>query len=485
MEKKYNYIFWVKWFFRAALPAVLLVSFSASGFSLEQDIKPVNVNEAEYSALKDRLSVSLFFRGELADRIIDAGLQGRLLELQGGETHSEVRGALLDWIKKNPDKAANLYFYLSRHGSYGVMPAEIKYSKPSWELNPRFLGLIKALKAAAGDRGMSDETLNLSAARLFEGPQVPPEARGIEPDRARAEGTAFFSGYADYKLNRAGLEKELKNLRGWTDSLRDGKETGDASETQRRLFDEAFSAYGAFTAAASAFKSRSALTAGESAGLEKSRRVLKGKLAALTLYEMAGRVHKAAGGLGREDVELIGEAKLLSGNFEKAAGELEAGLYAPGEMARVLRAAGHARAVFCARAGAVKTLSALSLRLERAAGFSCLYDYLFSVYFERFYPDSDCVRARGALQGGEALLRSASARLGRGAPGELGGDLSAELAAFIGSVEIVEKISVFNRRAQFFLWGLIFRPFELEVSASAGKLKFKPAFTFFEITLVK
>jgi hypothetical protein len=389
----------------------------------------------------------------------------------------------LNWIKKNPDKAANLYFYLSGGGSPGAIPAEIKYSVPSWQIHPRFLGLINALITAAGDRGVSDETLNLAAGRLFGGPQALPEAGDIEPGRARAEGTAFFSGYADYKLNRAGLERELSNLRTWTDSLRDGFEPADASKPLAQFFDETFSAYGSFAAAASALKSRSALTAEESAGLEKERRFLRGKLAALTLLELAARVNGAVRGLGAEDAELFGEAKVLSGNLEKAAGDFEARSGAPGDMGRVLGAAGRDCAVFCARAEAAKSLAVLRIRLRQAAGFSCLYDYLSWLGFERFYPGGDYVRARAVLRGGEALLLRARARLDSGAVEDGSGDLPAEMAAFIGSIETVEKISAFNKRAQFFLWGLIFRPAEIEASVSAGKLTFKPSFTFFRIAI--
>ena len=85
-------------------------AFSAPVFSLEPDIKPANINEAEYSALKDRLSVSLFFRGELADKIMDAGLQDRLLKLTGRETRSEIREALLNWIKKTPTRPRTFIF---------------------------------------------------------------------------------------------------------------------------------------------------------------------------------------------------------------------------------------------------------------------------------------------------------------------------------------------------------------------------------------
>jgi len=489
---------------RTALPAVLVFAFAAGGFCLDFEIKPVNVSEAadsatgpaagqshaEYARLKDRIRISLFFRGELADKIMDAGLQKRLLKLSGLQSRASVREALLGWIKKNPDEAANLYFYLSRSGSPGALPAEIKYSLHSWEITPRFLGLINALTAAAGNKKLADETLNLAAGRLFEGPQASPESPGVEPGRSRTGEAGFFSGCADYRLNRAGLEREMLKLRGWTDALREGFKTSgesleasrniEAPSPRRRLLDETLAAYGAFAANVCALRSRSALTREESAGLEKERNYLRSKLAALTLLELAARVNGAARGLGGEDAWLFEEAGVLSGSFEKAARNFEEGAAEPAEIARVLPEAGRACAGFCVRASAARSLLKLRARLD-AAGFSCLYDYLSCWFLERFYPETAYARARGAMAGRASVLSRARRRLKLAGLEDTDGDLEGEISAFSGSLEIVEKASAANRRAQFFLWGIFFRPVELEFSFSDGKLSFKPVFTFFRI----
>ena len=473
----------------------LFFAFSALAFREDPEIKPANVNEAEYASLKDRISISLFFRGELADKIMDAGLQTRLLNLSGRESRSEVREALLGWIKRNPAEAANLYFYLSRSGSPAALPAEIKYSQPAWEINPRFLDLMNALTAAAGNKKLSDEMLNLAAGRLFEGPQVPAEGPGVELGRGRTEGTGFFSNYADYKLNRSGLEREMLKLRGWTDALREGfrsrtapEAAGASSEAgmdppsprRRRLLVDTLSAYDAFSASASALRARSALTREESAGLEKERNSLRNKLAALTLLELAARVTEAARGLGGEDARLFEDTEALSGSFEKAARNFEEGTAVPGDIARVLPEAGRACAGFYARVSAARSLLKLRARLA-AAGFSCLYDYLCCGFLERFYPETAYARARGAMAGAGSVLARAGSRLRSAQAADTDGDLAAEISAFTGALEIVEKASAVNRRAQFFLWGIFFRPMELECSFSEGRLTFKPVFTFFRI----
>ena len=475
--------------FITALPLLLLFVFVVGGVCLEPDMKPENADGSEYAGIKDRLSVSMFFRGELADKIMDAGMQGRLLKLSGAEPRSEVRAALLGWIKENPKEAADLYFYLSLGASRGA-PPEIKYSLHLWEINPRFQGLVNALTAAAGDKGLADEALNSAAGRLFEGPQNFNEGPGVESGPAAGGDAGFFSGYADYKLNRAGLEKEMLKLRGWTEALREGFSVAGApretaagtdkgSNSRRSLFAETLADYGAFSSSVSALRARSALTSGESAGLEKARNRLRGKLAALTLLELAARVNWAVRGLEIEDGRLSDEARSLSGSFEEAARGFEAGSAVAGDAARVLPAAGRACAVFCARAFAVRSLLKLRARLLRAVGFSCLYDYLSWRWLERFYPDGVYVKARRALAGGDALLSRARQSLESRAFAEDGG-LSLEIAAFTRSLETVEKISAFNKRAQFFPWGLLLRPAELRAYFSGGKLKFKPVFAMFE-----
>jgi len=80
-----------------------------------------------------------------------------------------------------------------------------------------------------------------------------------------------------------------------------------------------------------------------------------------------------------------------------------------------------------------------------------------------------------------SLIKAALARL-------LSGDVSGALAGMDGRVDglesavrLVRRASEFNLRAQFFLWGVLFRPVELQVGGSGGRPSFRPAFTFFDI----
>jgi hypothetical protein len=144
------------------------------------EVPPSSVDAEELNAIRDRLMTGLFFRGELADAIIDAGLHDRVVKLTGRETLSEVRLALLDWIKKNPEEAAKLYFYIKGRPPTAARPPEvIDYKMPYWEINPNFLGLVQGLSGAAKDPAMSDEEMNLVAQRLFGGVQARPAAPRI------------------------------------------------------------------------------------------------------------------------------------------------------------------------------------------------------------------------------------------------------------------------------------------------------------------
>ena len=60
-------------------------------------------------------------------------------------------------------------------------------------------------------------------------------------------------------------------------------------------------------------------------------------------------------------------------------------------------------------------------------------------------------------------------------PGGRAEELEAALAAVRGA-------SAANRAAQFFLWGVVFRPLEIEVSARGGRPFFRPALTFYAVT---
>ena len=122
----------------------------------EPEVRFQSVNETARTEIRDRLQTSLFFRGELADRILEADMAGSLVDLGAVETNAEARAALLEWIRKNPDKAADLYFQL-KDGLPAARETGPRTGGMRWEYNPKFIELVKALNDAARNSAVSPD----------------------------------------------------------------------------------------------------------------------------------------------------------------------------------------------------------------------------------------------------------------------------------------------------------------------------------------
>ena len=114
-----------------------------------------------------------------------------------------------------------------------------------------------------------------------------------------------------------------------------------------------------------------------------------------------------------------------------------------------------------------------------SVGYSCLYDYLISLWLARISPRSPMPVLRQSLAGIPAVV---DASLARAASGDVNGVVSD--GKFRDAEYAVDKLvsySAFNRRLQFFFWGLFFRPFEVAVRVSGGRIKLVPEMTFFSV----
>lgn len=461
--------------------ALLLPLRAAAPFDAPPDtgIKAGNAQEKELASVRDRILTSLFFRGEVADSLMTAGLAARLVALEGVETNAEVRSALLGWIRKNPDKAAALYLHLDQAG--GPVPEGLTAYDISWEFNSKFISLVKSLNAAAKDGSVSGETLEMAARRLYEDPQAQDEGPGVEARAgAPASGSGFFSGsYADYRLNKAGLERELAADGAWLDGARGPDGRGPAG--LEKFYGAALADYGGFVVAASAVKGRGVITAEESRGLEARRLSLRGRLAALALRARAAELGAALALLKEPGAERLARAlAAIKARLEASAARAETGGLALGELAALTRRAELEFSGAYLRYGAYSGLQGLRRRAA-SAGFSCLYDYAVYRWLAVFSPGSEYPRARAAVAAGlpalDAMLSGIdSGNFGGGAEG-----LAAETAALEAALGKVGDASRFNRAAQFFQWGLLFRPVECGLSVSGKKLSLKPVMTFFEV----
>jgi len=441
---------------------------------------PQDAQQEEAAAIRDRLSTSLFFRGELADKIIEAGMADHFVDMDGVETNAEARSKLLAWIQRNPAKAAAVY--LNMKGAGGRLPDRIEIRESTYRFNTNFIASIKALNAAAGSGSVSKETLELAARRLYEGQQA--EAEGPEVrvggGAGHGGGSSFFSGdYADYRLNKAGLGRELSQAGAWLEAARGAGLQVEA----KSAYAAAFSLYSEFIVAASALKGRGAITELESVRLESLRVRLHSALYALALRSRISTLSAAGRELEKLNAEPGAGALLLSLNRLKAelaaaAARIEAGGTAPGEAGRLMNSLENEFAALYLNYSAYDGL--LSLKQKAGfTGFSCFYDYAAFRYLSAFFPRTLYPRAREELAAAAGALDAALLKAGQG-------DLQGALSGFDpGRVEaalsIVRSASALNRSAQFFSWGLFFRPFEYKVSVRAGRAFFRPAFTLSEV----
>jgi len=435
--------------------------------------QPEDAQQSENAEIRDRLAVSMFFRGEVADKIIEAGIAGRFVNMDGIETNAEARGALLAWIEKNPAKAAKVYLGLKVSG--GRLHEQLETNEVTWEFNPAFIEVVKALNAAAGSASVSRETLELAARRLYEGKQA--EAEGPEVRiGGPAGGSGFFSiNYADYRLNKAGLEREISQAGAWLAAARGG---GLGAES-----DAALSLYSEFVVAASALKGRRAVTELESRRLEALRVKLRAAMAALALRarisvlsgaEDSLKKNAAAPGAG----ELLASISALRSRLEASAAAAGAGGATLRELGRLVNAAENDFAALYLRYSAYDGLLSLKSRAARS-GFSCFYDYAVYRYLSAFFPGTAYPRARAELAAASGALDAALLKAGAG---DLAGALSGLGAGPVeAAAAVVRSSSAFNRGAQFFLWDLFLRPVEYRISVRDGRAVFRPVITFFEV----
>ncbi len=467
---------------KSILLSALLLALFVQGAALraEPGINPRNAQAEELSSVKDRLLTSLFFRGELADKIIEAGMAGRFVNLAGIETNAGARSALLAWIRKEPAKAAEVY--LNIKGAGGQLPDTIETRKSVWEFNPKFLEVIKALNSAAGNSSVSREALELSARRLYEGEQA--EAGGGAPEvrggGAGPAGNNFFSiNYAAYRLNKAGLQREILQAGAYLEAARG---VGQRLEIEG-AYSAAFSLYSGFIVAASALKGREAVTEQESERLEALRVNLRSALAALALRSRISALAAAAASLEKLGAEpgakeLLASVERLKEGLQVSAARIEGGAEGLAGLGRLVNASENDFAGLYLRYSAYYGLLSLKRRAA-GSGFSCFYDYAFYRYLAAFFPGTPYPGARAELAAAAGALDSALLKAGSG---DLAGALSGvETAQVEAAAGVARSASKFNRGAQFFLWGLAFRPVEYKISVRGGRVFFFPAFTFYEV----
>ncbi|MGD9642957.1 MAG: hypothetical protein AB7V08_09485 [Elusimicrobiales bacterium] len=433
--------------------------------------EPARAEAPAAAAVRDKLASSLFARGELADKIIDAGIAERFISLAGLETNADVRLALIEWIRLNPGRAANTW--LGIKGSGGKVHTSIQTREMTWEFNPSFLAAIKALNAAAGSASVSQEAMEMAARRLYGEAQLLDEAPAVVFGGGAGGGRASARlDYADYRLDKAGLERELGRAGEWLAAARprDGRDAGG-------VYHAAFASYQDFVVAASALKGRAAISEREALRLEALRGRLRALLSAMALRARSSALQEAGaqlggGAAGPAAAGLLAELRAAAEKLEALAARAASGGVDLAELARLVNAGEDTFAKLYMRYTVYDALENLRRRAA-GAGFSCFNDYAVYRLQATFVPGAPYPRALAALAAAAAPLEAALA-------GAASGDISAvaglDAAGLERSATAVAAYSAHNRAVQFFSWGIIFRPVELKVLPGPGRPKLRPAF---------
>ncbi len=432
-----------------------------------------------FEEVRDRILYSLFFRGEVADAIIEAGLAGRFVEAGEGEPYSEIRERMLHWIRANPDEAARVYRRV-KSGAAPSRPDRVPAGKEfTFEISPHFVSLIRSLAAAAGDPRALDEDLAGAGRRLFEGLPIDPDAYAGGPMKiGPSEGGPPEDGSslvnADFRLDKKSLSASARRLGAWADSAMKDLEQARGPRSERRagLVKKAFADYRGLLAAASSVSGRERITAAEAERLERLRLSVRGGLSASSLLAAADDLEAMAVLMEKRGRPASARrAREAAADLERAGSRIESGAASAGEISRLVNGGErlYLAASLWARAALLLANMAETASVPR---FSCLYDALADMYFRRTAPASAYSRARRLLEG-----------LGRAAPGAAGlaerGDLEGAFAAlsaasgsgpgpesaaagFGEAMKLSAAVSRANARAQYLACGALLNPFGLE-----------------------
>ncbi|KAF0125105.1 MAG: hypothetical protein FD189_1864 [Elusimicrobia bacterium] len=456
-----------------------------------------------FEETRDRILYSLFFRGEVADKIIEAGLAGRFVETAEGEPYSELRERMLAWIKSEPDEAARVYLRLGS-GAAAVPGAPPDDKEYSFEISPHFIGLVKALAAAGGDPRASDEDLGAAGRRLFAGLDIEPDGSGRHlPQsvpgalrRAGSYGGTMRAGpaengpaddgssliNADFRLDKKALTASARNLGAWTDSARRDLEQARGPRAGRRtgLVEKAFSDYRGLLGAASSVSGRERITAAEAARLEKLRSSVRSGLSASSLLAGADDLDAMADVIERRGRPASARrARAAAAGLDDAGARIESGSASAVEISRLVR---EGERLYLAASFGARAALLLANMAERASrpDFSCLYDFLADRYFRRAAPSSAYARSRLLLS---ELGRAAPAAAGLAEEGDFegafaalavasgpGGGPEAAASEFGNALRMSVAVSRANARAQYFFAGALLNPLGLEFGPAGFRL---------------
>lgn len=436
---------------------IIFLILSYPGFCQEEKVDYYSIEKRKdfekLDEIKNNILKSLFFRGEVADSIIESNLVGKITDRQFG-SYAEMRDYLIQWIGQNPDKAAALYSFRNKEGKINI-PTEVKYFVPYYEINPYFKELIENLEKISKDYSLTDEELRLGALRLFEGEIDYGQGR-IDINGRPVDGNTYESkniSLVNYAVNISALTQEAENIKSiYNAFVSELKKINSPSLLNKKgLLDKKYLEFSLFIAD---IKGRKNLSEKEAINLENLRKDIRRYFISIKLLIFASDLKKIIqnmpDGVLKYDIEKF--IKLLETESENSLKEENLSmaytfLKQSFEIYKTFK-----KELFFWQ----ETSKIIS---ESYIGFSCFYDYLSFLVLKIFPENVYFQKRKEILENVEFLKEIEKKSLERKIvylnQEELE-KINKKLLEMKRNIEIVKKISEINRRQQFFMWEIFF-----------------------------
>jgi len=429
----------------------------------------------QFDEIRSRLITDMFFAGELADKIIDAGGQDMLISSSPDDTRSEIRTKLILWIRANPDEAAKICLYIKETGSLAQPKIMEEPSKKIWwEFMPHFLAMTQDLSEAANRSGIISEDLSLAGKRIFEGlpsknllaidnlepagslpvnASVKPAAAPGNIPQAQA-GPAPLSktpvlSQLNWTLNKTTLKKEQKLAEQWLYELNKelrfhrtkekdrqkvpGRSAPDPADPllkeRQKAIEKASAAWNDFIAKSSLFAGRIKIQRTEALDLEKTRLALR---CAVSKCRILSRAYSAKSktrllentkpnvfdrrlgeNYSQQGKKLIEEASALSGKYYEISKDLTPENFRSGNISMRLEELRRDEEQWTAGAASFIEIQGIAGDLRRLET-SCFFDKMMEKIILKKYPAASYSKNSKKLETYKTLIISAAEKLAEG-----------------------------------------------------------------------
>lgn len=490
---------------KITLAALALVFLSALCHAQNNYHKALNTSfkDADSSAkIKDeevnKIVTSLFYRGEIADTMLETGFASTVVDISKARTYSEARAAVISWIANNPKKAADYSIMFSNGVKRKIGGNDIEYNADGsitrtiykYSLSDSFMAKIMELTAAASNKKLSAENLSDTSRNLFDGVSAYQDRLNTDFDsllvsadksagnrrerQYKDRKKAVYSGkYDDIKLNRAALEKETNRAEYLLASLRG---SGKGPKGAEKFYAYAQQAYGNFAGYASPLKGRKIINEEEAKKLENYRAELRKALAGLSLRLMAVYSADMAGSLEDDNycaamrISLIALAEKLNKKLEEA--------QSLDDLQAISNLLAEAQAEFSKKyMDYTAYKEAVSIEEKsKTLGFSCLADLFFFKLMSFINPHCRFVEARMETPKNSLAIKEAIA-ISKGASQNILFNEALDKTKTI--LNEIKFYSAYSAYRQYLGWGILFRPYEIKAGFNGVRLMLRPYFPWF------